>query len=74
VLLVAVRTAVTRWQPGALRNDQGGSPLDPQDVGVGISAGQMGCRRRVREWLTCRSSARVQVMWSPSGPQIAFMW
>jgi hypothetical protein len=31
VLLVAVRTAVTRWQPGALRDDQGGSPLDPQE-------------------------------------------
>jgi hypothetical protein len=45
----------------------------PQDVGVGISAGQIGCRRRVCEWLTCRSSARVQVVWSPSGPQIAFM-
>lgn len=28
VLLVAVRTAVRRWQPGALRDDQGGSPLD----------------------------------------------
>jgi hypothetical protein len=30
VLLVAVRTAVTRWQLGVLRDDQGGSPLDPQ--------------------------------------------
>lgn len=30
VLLVAVRTAVTRWKPGALRDDQGG-PLDPPE-------------------------------------------
>jgi hypothetical protein len=30
VLLVAVTTAVTRWQPGVLRDDQRGSPLDPQ--------------------------------------------
>ncbi len=31
VLLIAVRIAVTRWQPGALRDNQGGSPLDPQE-------------------------------------------
>ena len=29
VLLVAVKTAVTFWQP-ALRDDRGGSPFDPQ--------------------------------------------
>lgn len=31
VLLIAVRTAVTRWQPGTLRDDQGGSPLNSQE-------------------------------------------
>ncbi len=28
VLLVAVKTAVTRWQPGAVGKDQGASPVD----------------------------------------------
>ncbi len=32
VLLVAVRTAVTRCQPGALRDDQCGSPVDPRSA------------------------------------------
>ena len=32
VLLIAVKTAVTWWQPGALRDDRGGSPLDPRST------------------------------------------
>jgi hypothetical protein len=32
VLLVAVTTAVTRWQPGALPDDQGGCTPDPPEV------------------------------------------
>jgi hypothetical protein len=31
------------------RQDSNLRPLDPQDVGVGISPGQTGCRRRVHE-------------------------
>ena len=37
VLLVAVKTAVTRWQLGALGKDQGGSPGDdPSDAEVPV--------------------------------------
>ena len=43
---------------------QGGRPLDPQDVGVGISSGQPGCRRRECERPTCRLPASVQDVWS----------
>jgi hypothetical protein len=32
MLLVAVTTAVTRWHPGTLRDDQGGSTPDPQKL------------------------------------------
>jgi hypothetical protein len=44
-------------------------PLDPQDVGVGICAGQWWCQCRARNQSTCGSSAHVQGVWSPSGPQ-----
>ena len=38
VLLVAVRITVTRWQPSVRRDDQRGSPLDPQkQLGSGVS-------------------------------------
>jgi hypothetical protein len=38
VLLVAVATAVTRWQPGVLCDDQGRSPLDPRSTQPAIRA------------------------------------
>jgi hypothetical protein len=41
-LLVAVRPALARWQPGALSDDQGGRPLDHQIVRVGVCPGQIG--------------------------------
>jgi len=37
VLLVAVTTAVTRWHPGTLRDDQGGSTPDPQEHATSAS-------------------------------------
>src|SRR5262249_23654360 len=51
------------------RQDSNLRPLDPQDVEVSISTGQTGHKRRVHAWLTCGSSACVQVVWSPNGPQ-----
>lgn len=48
---------------------QVGGPLDPQDVGVAVSAGQPRCRRRAHERPTCGLPAPVQDVWSPSGPQ-----
>src|SRR5262249_13041797 len=51
------------------RQDLNLRPLDPQDVEVSISTGQTGHKRRVHAWLTCGSSACVQVVWSPNGPQ-----
>ncbi len=44
-------------------------PLDPQDIGVGIPTGQTRCRCRAGEKSTCGSSALVQDVWSPNGPQ-----
>ncbi len=51
------------------RQDSNLRPLDPQDVGVGISTGQTGCRRRSGERSTCGLFVAVQDVWSPSGPQ-----
>jgi hypothetical protein len=44
-------------------------PLDPQDVGVGDCPGHWRYHRGVHDQLTCGSSARVQGVWSPNGPQ-----
>jgi hypothetical protein len=54
------------------RQDSDLRPLDPQDVGVGVCPGHWWCRCRVHDRLTCGSSARVQGVWSPSGPQALF--
>jgi hypothetical protein len=57
VLLVAVKTAVTRWQPGALGKDQGGSPGDdPSDAEVPVWSVFRGERWRLR---IARSTGRL---------------
>lgn|SRR5581483_165914 len=58
-----------RWVADALGDDQGGSTLDPQDVGLAISAGQSGCTRRAGTWSMCGLFTSVQDVWSPDGPQ-----
>jgi hypothetical protein len=53
----------------------GTSALNPQDVGVGVFAGQRGRWRRVREQPTCGLFTSVQDVWSPTasvmGPRCA---
>jgi hypothetical protein len=43
--------------------------LDPQDVGLGVSAGRSGQGGGVLGELTCRLSGRRQDVWSPDGPR-----
>jgi hypothetical protein len=44
-------------------------PLDPQDVGLGVSAGQPSPGGGADCPSTCRLSDRVHAVWFPSGPQ-----
>ena len=64
VLLVAVKTAVTRWQPDALGKDQGGSPVDdPSDAEVPVWSA-FGCglwRPRIARSAVCSLTARWSV-------------
>jgi len=45
------------------------NPLDPQDVGLGICAGQLGNGGGVLGDPTCGLSGRMHGVWSPGGPQ-----
>lgn len=58
-------TAVPRWQPGALWDDQSGSPLGPSTWDQAFSS----CPGRALDRAPCRSSVRVQGVWSPNGPR-----
>jgi hypothetical protein len=62
----AIGTGSLTWSG---RQDSNLRPLDPQDVGVGVFAGQRGRWRRVCEQSTCGLFTSVQDVWSPNGPQ-----
>jgi hypothetical protein len=56
--------------PASGRPDLNRRPLDPQDIAVGVLPGQ--CRRRgdTPGSPTCALSARMQSVWSQSGPKL----
>ena|ERR1700761_4886384 len=56
---------VLAWPPKSVGRD---AALDPQYVGVGVSAAQAGCAGVARCPVTCGSSGRVRSVWSPNGP------